>query len=65
MDKGYKNDGHCPECGGLLHKSPSTDLLKCPSCHVTWYPRVDGRIGLWDRTKPKGGVNDTGEERKR
>jgi hypothetical protein len=54
-------NGCCPRCTGHLKKSPSTDLLKCVDCGVRFYPRLDGKIGLWDDShlkKPhkKGGV---------
>jgi len=47
-EKGWNNYGVCPWCTGHLNKSPTTDLLKCAGCGVTWYLRSDGKLGLWD-----------------
>ena len=50
---GWNNYGVCPWCTGHLKKSPTTELLKCTNCGVTWFTRGDGKLGLWDDSHMK------------
>jgi len=62
MGKASWNDyGCCPWCTGHLKKSPSTDLLKCAGCGVTFYKRADGKLGLWDDSHLKPAHKKAGE----